>query len=104
MGTIARPLAPIGIDIGKELFYVVGFGTDGKIAFRLKIKRLALVETFKRLPFLPSWLYDTSGEAMTSEALYAILIMFENCEFTATAAELASRRLDFRGRTERKSK
>jgi hypothetical protein len=38
------PLASIGIDIGKEVFHVVGFGTDGKIAFRRKIKRLALVE------------------------------------------------------------
>jgi transposase len=44
------PLASIGIDIGKEVFHVVGFGTDGKIAFRRKIKRLALVETFRRLP------------------------------------------------------
>ena len=43
------PLASIGIDIGKEVFHVVGFGTDGKIAFRRKIKRLALVETFRRL-------------------------------------------------------
>jgi transposase len=44
------PLASIGIDIGKEVFHVVGLGTDGKIAFRRKIKRLALVETFRRLP------------------------------------------------------
>lgn len=44
------PLASIGIDIGKEVFHVVGFGTDGKIAFRRKIKRLALIEAFKRLP------------------------------------------------------
>jgi transposase len=44
------PLASIGIDIGKEVFHVVGFGTDGKIAFRRKIKRLALLETFRRLP------------------------------------------------------
>jgi transposase len=44
------PLASIGIDIGKEVFHVVGFGTDGKIAFRRKIKRLAFVETFRRLP------------------------------------------------------
>lgn len=44
------PLASIGIDIGKEVFHVVGFVTDGKIAFRRKIKRLALVETFRRLP------------------------------------------------------
>ena len=43
-------LASIGIDIGKEVFHVVGFDADGKIAFRRKIKRLALVETFKRLP------------------------------------------------------
>src|SRR5215212_7573512 len=43
------PFASIGIDIGKEVFHVVGFGTDGKIAFRRKIKRLALLEVFKRL-------------------------------------------------------
>ena len=44
------PLASIGIDIGKEVFHLVGFGTDGKIAFRRKIKRLALIETFRKLP------------------------------------------------------
>lgn len=45
-----KPLASIGIDIGKEVFHVVGFGTDGKIAFRRKIKRLGLLEAFKLLP------------------------------------------------------
>ena len=50
MDTTVAPLASIGIDIGKEVFHLVGFGTDGKIAFRRKIKRLALVETFKKLP------------------------------------------------------
>jgi hypothetical protein len=44
------PLASIGIDIGKEVFHLVGFGTDGKIAFRRKIKRLALADTFRKLP------------------------------------------------------
>lgn len=41
------PLASIGTDIGKEVFHFVGFGTNGKIAFRRKIKQLAFVETFK---------------------------------------------------------
>lgn len=50
MDTTIAPLASIGIDIGKEVFHLVGFGTDGRIAFRRKIKRLALVETFKKLP------------------------------------------------------
>jgi transposase len=50
MNTTTQPLASIGIDIGKEVFHVVGFGTDGKVAFRRKIKRLALVETFRQLP------------------------------------------------------
>ncbi|WP_376717409.1 hypothetical protein [Bradyrhizobium sp. 62B] len=45
-----KPLASIGIDIGKEVFHVVGLGTDGKIAFRRKIKRLGLLEAFKLLP------------------------------------------------------
>ena len=44
------PLTSIGIDIGKEVFHVVGLGTDGKIAFRRKIKRLALKEAFEKLP------------------------------------------------------
>jgi transposase len=47
---MTTPLASIGIDIGKEVFHIVGFSTDGKIAFRRKIKRLALIETFKKLP------------------------------------------------------
>jgi transposase len=50
MDSTIPPLASIGIDIGKEVFHLVGFGTDGTIAFRRKIKRLALVETFKKLP------------------------------------------------------
>src|SRR5215468_6472014 len=50
MDTNTSALASIGIDIGKEVFHIVGFSTDGKIAFRRKIKRLSLVETFKRLP------------------------------------------------------
>jgi len=50
MDTTVAPLASIGIDIGKEVFHLVGFGTDGKIAFRRKIKRLALTETFRKLP------------------------------------------------------
>ena len=33
------PLASIGIDIGKEVFHVVGFGTDGKIAFVGRISK-----------------------------------------------------------------
>ncbi len=44
------PMASIGVDIGKAVFHVVGFGSDGKIAFRRKIKRLALLEAFKLPP------------------------------------------------------
>src|SRR5579863_3463675 len=47
LNTVA--LTSIGIDIGKEIFHVVGLGTDGKIAFRRKIKRLALKEAFEKL-------------------------------------------------------
>ncbi len=50
MDTNTPALASIGIDIGKEVFHIVGFGTNGKIAFRRKIKRLALADTFKKLP------------------------------------------------------
>src|ERR1051325_11142657 len=48
--TTAVPLVVIGIDIGKEVFHLVGFGTDGKIAFRKKIRRLGLKEAFEQLP------------------------------------------------------
>ena len=42
--------ASVGIDIGKEVFHLVGFNTDGKIVLRRKIKRLALVNEFEKLP------------------------------------------------------
>ena len=42
-------LAVIGVDIGKEVFHIVGLGVDGKIAFRRKIKRLGLEEAFEKL-------------------------------------------------------
>ncbi len=44
------PLASIGVDIGKEVFQLVGFDTKGKIVLRRKIERLALGETFKKIP------------------------------------------------------
>ena len=44
----ATQAASIGIDIGKEVFHIVGFGADGKIAFRRKIKRLALTNAFRK--------------------------------------------------------
>jgi transposase len=43
-------LTMVGVDIGKDIFRIVGFGADGKIALRRKIKRLALAEMFKKLP------------------------------------------------------
>jgi transposase len=51
MSLSSSPAAPavIGIDIGKEVFHLVGFDADGKIAFRRKVKRLALADTFGKL-------------------------------------------------------
>jgi transposase len=43
-------LAVIGIDIGEEIFHLVGLGVDGKIAFRKKIGRLGLKDAFEKLP------------------------------------------------------
>ena len=40
----------IGVDIGKDVFHLVGFTADGKIAFRRRIKRLALKDVFEKLP------------------------------------------------------
>src|SRR5689334_2913411 len=43
-------LAVVGVDIGKEVFHIVGLGVDGKIAFRKRIRRLGLEDAFQRLP------------------------------------------------------
>jgi transposase len=40
----------IGVDIGKEVFHLVGLAIDGKIAFRRRIRRLALKDVFEKLP------------------------------------------------------
>ncbi len=43
-------LMSVGIDIGKDVFHLVGFDHDGRLVLRKKIKRLALVTTFEGLP------------------------------------------------------
>jgi transposase len=43
-------LAVIGIDIGKEVFHLVGIGVDGKIGFRRRIRRLGVKDAFEKLP------------------------------------------------------
>jgi hypothetical protein len=40
----------IGIDIGKDVLHPLGFGADGKIAFRRRIRRLVLKDAFEKLP------------------------------------------------------
>jgi len=40
----------VGVDIGKEVFHLVGFAADGKIAFRRRIRRLGLRDAFEKLP------------------------------------------------------
>ena len=40
----------IGVDIGKEVFHLVGFGVDGKIVFGRKIKRLGFAAVFEKVP------------------------------------------------------
>ena len=39
----------IGIDIGKDVFHLVGFDPEGKVVLRKKIKRLALASVFEKL-------------------------------------------------------
>ena len=43
------PPVVVGVDIGKDVFHLVGYSADGAIVFRRKIKRLALRDTFKTL-------------------------------------------------------
>ena len=47
--TTSSPVV-IGVDIGKEMFHLVGFAVDGKIAFRRRIRRLGLKDAFEKLP------------------------------------------------------
>jgi len=42
-------LASVGLDIGKDVFHLVGFDRDGEIVLRRKIRRLALIKEFKKL-------------------------------------------------------
>lgn len=46
-------LASVGIDIGKDIFHIVGFDLDGKIAVRRKFKRSALESEFAKLSACP---------------------------------------------------
>lgn len=43
-------LMSIGVDIGKDVFHLVGFDKEGHLVLRKKIKRMALVATFEELP------------------------------------------------------
>jgi transposase len=43
-------LLSIGIDIGKDVFHIVGFDLDGKIVLRRKLRRLGLEAEFAKLP------------------------------------------------------
>lgn len=46
----ASRLSSIGVDIGKDVFHIVGFDPNGKIVVRRKFKRLALDAEFEKLP------------------------------------------------------
>ena len=43
-------LMSVGIDIGKDVFHLVGFDPDGNVVVRKRIKRMALEKTFEKLP------------------------------------------------------
>jgi len=43
-------LAVVGIDIGKDVFHLVGFNDGGELVLRKKIKRLGLEQTFEKFP------------------------------------------------------
>ncbi len=47
--TEPQAFSSIGVDIGKDVFHLVGFDRSGQIVLRRKIKRLALVSTFETL-------------------------------------------------------
>lgn len=43
-------LSSVGIDIGKDVFHLVGFEPNGSVVLRRKIKRLDLEKEFSRFP------------------------------------------------------
>ena len=43
-------LASIGVDIGKDVFHIVGFARDGNVVLRRKIRRHSLKAEFQKLP------------------------------------------------------
>ena len=45
-----QTFASIGIDIGKDVFHIVGFDLQGKVVLRKKFKRLALEAELAKLP------------------------------------------------------
>jgi len=47
---MSLPVVVIGVDIGKEVFHLVGFAADGKITLRRRIRRLGLKDAFEKLP------------------------------------------------------
>ncbi len=53
--TEPQAFSSIGVDIGKDVFHLIGFDSNGKVVLRRKIKRLALVSTFENLPPLHCW-------------------------------------------------
>ena len=50
MESNTSPPTVVGVDIGKDVFHLVGFGAGGKIAFRRRIRRLGLKDAFEKLP------------------------------------------------------
>lgn len=48
--TAVPALSSIGLDIGKDVFHLIGFDARGRIILRKKIKRLALADTIKKIP------------------------------------------------------
>lgn len=43
-------ISVIGVDIGTDVFHLVGFETEGQLVLRQKTKRLALPSTFEKFP------------------------------------------------------
>ena len=46
----ALELLSVGIDIGKDVFHIIGIDPGGRIVLRRRVRRLSLVREFERLP------------------------------------------------------
>ena len=88
----------VGVDIGKEVFHLVGITADGKIALRRRIRRLGLKDAFEKLPRCIVAMEACLSAHFVSRTLRAlghepriILAILSSAAFPSEAASICAR-------------